>query len=267
MASDKGSSGADPGPGPGGSTDNSAARAVLLSVARQRNEAARQTVEALRGEHPQESPDELTSRVVRQCVRDLAVGGAMTGGAAAAPGAGLAGTAAVLGLEGANVARLGEMVMAIGILHGHENASEDDRALWVAAALGASEGTAMGLTGLAARAGARGSARLLARVPVAASASGRRLGRMGSRLAGKGGPWGLAALLPYGIGASVGAAGNAALALSVGQAAQRWFSAHSNDSGVSGSWTSASHTTTSEDGYVEEIWDVEVISERILDED
>ena len=59
MASDKGSSGADPGPGPGGSTDNSAARAVLLSVARQRNEAARQTVEALRGEHPQESPDEL----------------------------------------------------------------------------------------------------------------------------------------------------------------------------------------------------------------
>ncbi|MEZ5268449.1 MAG: hypothetical protein R2789_07760 [Microthrixaceae bacterium] len=65
---------------------------------------------------------------------------------------------------------------------------------------------------------------------MAASASGRRLGRMG--LAGKGGPWGLAALLPYGIGASVGAAGNAALALSVGRAAQRWFSAHSDDSGL-----------------------------------
>lgn len=238
---------------------------MLLRVAQQRNEAARVTVDELRAQHPEESPDELIDRVVRQCVRDLAVGGAMTGGAAAAPAAGLAGTAAILGLEGANVARLGEMVMAIGILHGHENATDDDRALWVAAALGATEGTAVGLTGLAARAGARGSARLLARVPAsAASATGKRLGRIGSRMATKGGPWGLAALLPYGIGASVGAAGNAALALSVGRAAQRWFSDDGSLTGSSGADTADRSTTTTGTAY-EEIWDVEVVSERILD--
>lgn len=229
----------------------------------------------LREAHPEDSDGDLVDRVIRQCVRDLAVGGAMTGGAAAAPAAGLAATAAVIGIEGANVARLGEMVMAIGILHGYDNATDDDRAIWLAAALGATEGTAMSLTGLAARAGSRGGAQLLARVPAsAASATGRRFGKVGARMAGKGGPWGLAALLPYGIGASVGALGNAALAISVGRASQRWFSERSPGSGRAKSEGTGGRNATSSTGGAstgratyaeEEIWDVEVISEEILD--
>ena len=44
-----------------------------------------------------------------------------------------------------------------------------------------------------------------------------------AKAAKSGSPWGIAALLPYGVGAGVGAAGNAALVLAVGRAAKEYF--------------------------------------------
>jgi hypothetical protein len=254
-----------------------AGRDMLLTVAEQRHEAARSTVAALGRLHPDADADELTNRLIRQCARELAIGGAVTGGAAASPVAGPTAAAAVLGTEGiVGVSRLGEMVMAIGIVHGHGRAEADERALWVAAALGVSEGAAMGMTGLAARAGARGGARLAARLPAAASATVKGAGRtrrLTSSMASKGGPWGLAALLPYSIGAGVGAAGNAALAYSAGRAAKHYFAANPppvSSSGPGSSFRDPPDDGSSVDGRPaddgpEEIWDAEVVEERIID--
>lgn len=245
-------------------------RTLLDNVVEQRYGAALSTVDGLRAAHPEEPDEQLVNRVIRQCARDLAVGGAMTGGAAASPVAGVTTAAATLGAETAyGVGRLGEMVMAIGILEGFEHRSARQRALWVGAALGLSEGAAVGMTGLAARAGARGGARLLQRLPSAATAAGAgRARRLAGRMAAKGGPWGLAALLPYTIGAGVGAAGNAALALSVGSAARQYFAAQApHSAGASAHRDHAQRVDDPENEPPEEIWDVEVVEERILDEE
>ncbi len=238
---------------------------MLERIVEQRYAAALDTVARLRTEHPRESSEELADRLVRQCARDLAVGGAMSGGAAASPVAGLTVAAATLGAEATyGVSRLGEMVMAVGIVHGFEHGSARDRLTWVAAVLGASEGAAIGLTGVAARAGAVGGARVLRRLPsaTAALAGAGRTRRLAGRLAARGGPWSLAALVPYGIGAGVGAAGNAALAWSVGRAAKRYFSTH-GDPSETAKGAQAGGTVW----YEEEIWEAEVVEERFLDDD
>lgn len=247
-----------------GATRSGDPRALLERIVEQRYSAALDTVASLRAEHPQDSPEELANRLIRQCARDLAVGGAMSGGAAASPVAGITVAAATLGAEATyGVSRLGEMVMALGIVHGFEHASARERVTWVAAALGASEGAAIGLTGVAARAGAIGGARILRRLPTtgAAIAGAGRTRKLAGRMASRGGPWSLAALVPYGIGAGVGAAGNAALAWSVGRTAKRYFSTH-GDSSAEPSGTDSGGSFH----YEEEIWEAEVVEERFLDD-
>ena len=192
----------------------------------QRYAAAVQAVSQLRAEHPGASPDELADRLIRKCAKEMALGGAVTGGAAASPVAGMTVAAASAGADATySVGRLGEMIMGLGLVYGHEHNTAQERAGWVVAVLGISEGAAVGLTGLAARAGSRGGARMLARLPsgTATAATAGRGRRAMARLSTGKGPWSLAALIPYGIGAGVGAAGNAVLAQSVGRAAKQYF--------------------------------------------
>lgn len=262
--------------GSGGSSGRGGThRDLLLAIAEQRHAAALDSVAELRAAHPGDDTDALSSRIIRQCAKDLAIAGAMTGGAAASPAAGPVGASALLGTDGAlNAARLGEMVMAIGVLHGHTDSPSDDRALWLAAALGASESTALGLTGMAARAGVRGGARLLGRVPRGSTAAATGvIGRAAAKMSTKRGPWGLAALLPYTLGASVGAAGNLALSFSVGRAAIRYFTADgatgdTRSSGARRPGVVSDDPSDAEPGREdpEEVLDAEFLSERFLDE-
>lgn len=171
--------------------------------------------------------DELADRLIRRCARDLAMGGAMSGGAAASPVAGVAVAAATTGADATySMGRLGEMIMGLGVIYGHTDPTAEERAGWVWAVLGISEGAAVGMTGLAARVGARGGARLLSRLPAStqAATNATMSRKVMARLSTGKGPWSLAALVPYGIGAGVGAAGNAVLAQSVGRAAKQYFS-------------------------------------------
>jgi hypothetical protein len=235
--------------------DDLNAGSLLGRIGRQRYQAALATVEAFRRADPQADAETLTSRMIRDCARELALGGAMTGGAAAAPGAGAASFAAEAGAEMAySTSRLGELVMAIGIVHGLDASSAAQRTRWLAGVLGVSEGAAAGITGLAARAGSRAGGRMLARVAAAGTAAGAgRTRRMAGRLATRGGPWSAAALLPYGIGAGVGAVSNATLALTVGRAAERYFEAETK-------------RVTPTTGTTDEVWDGEFISETIHDD-
>jgi hypothetical protein len=248
---------------------------VLGRLVDQRHAVAAEDVARLRAEFPSADPDTLADLLIRRCVRDMALGGAVTGGAAASPVAGVAVAAASAGSDAAwSVSRLGELVMGLGILYGHDRATRQEKAAWIAAILGLSEGAAVGVTGLAARLGARGGARLMARLPaVGAGAAGAgRVARAGStvgRLATGRGPWSLAALVPYGIGAGVGAAGNAALAGAVGRTAKQYFTrlpAPPSDStagpttGTTTGWATAGPVEDLDD-----VIDVEVVEEIILD--
>lgn len=221
-------SGSGAADGPQGST--AATHALLPVVDRlveQRHVAAAADVLRLREEHPTDSADQLADRLIRRYAKDLAVTGAVTGGAAASPVAGMAVAAASAGADAAfNVSRLGEMIMALGIIYGHEALSIEERRTAVLAVMGIADGAAVGMTGLAARAGARGGARVLQRLPAAGStvASGAGVGRKAmAKMANTKGPWSLTSLIPYGIGAGVGAAGNALLARAVGRGAKEYF--------------------------------------------
>jgi hypothetical protein len=192
----------------------------------QRYAAAVDAVARLRAEDPTADPGPLADRLIRRCARDLAVGGAVSGGAAASPVSGVAVAAASAGADATySMGRLSEMIMGLGLVYGHDHPSAEERAGWIWAVLGLSEGAAVGLTGLAARVGARSGARLVSRLPTGApAAANATVGRrMMSKLSNGKGPWSLAALVPYGIGAGVGAAGNAVLAQSVGRAAKQYF--------------------------------------------
>ncbi len=195
-------------------------------VVEHRYGAAVGDVASLRAQFPGDTPDELANRLIRRYAKDLAVGGAISGGAAASPVAGVAVAAASAGADATfSVGRLGEMIMAIGLAYGHASTTVDERRAAIVTVMGLADGAAVGMSGLAARAGAKGGARVLQRIPTGsppATATARR--RALSKLNSTKGPWSLTALIPYGIGAGVGAAGNALLARTVGRAAKEYFS-------------------------------------------
>ncbi len=208
---------------------------VLDRLVEHRYGAAVGDVAALRAEFPDDSPDELANRLIRRCAKELAIGGAVSGGAAASPVAGVAVAAASAGADATySVGRLGEMIMAIGLVYGHDTTTVDERRAAIVTIMGLADGAAVGMSGLAARAGAKGSARILQRVPTTPPPATAGAGRKAlSKIGNTKGPWSLAALLPYGIGAGVGAAGNALLARAVGRAAKEYFATHA-PTGVAG---------------------------------
>lgn len=192
----------------------------------QRAAHAAEQVARLREEYPDDSREELANRLIRRCAKDMSIAGAVSGGAAAAPVAGMAVAAASAGVDSAfSMNRLGELIMGIGEIYGHGAESHDERRAAVLAVIGIVDGAAVGMSGLAAKAGARGGARVLSRVPspAAGAVTGGVARRAVSKMGAKSGPWSLAALVPYGIGAGVGAAGNGLLARAVGKAAKEYF--------------------------------------------
>ena len=202
---------------------------VLPSVDRlveSRYDAAAALVARLRAEHPDVTDDQLVERIVRRFSRELGVVAAMSGGAAAVPGAGTPAAVVTAGADGAySGSRLGEMVLAIGIAYGHDAASFEERKAWVLAVLSMSRGAVAGLDGLAAKIGAEGGAAALA------SLTGAQLESINSKLAAKvvaklstdAAVSRLGRVLPFGIGAGVGAAGSIAIARSVARQARRFF--------------------------------------------
>lgn len=197
-------------------------------VIEQRSAHAAEQVARLRAEYPDATREELANRLIRRCAKEMSIAGAVSGGAAAAPVAGMAVAAASAGADSViSMNRLGELIMGIGEVYGHGIDSHDERRAAVLAIIGIVDGAAVGVSGLAAKAGVRGGARVLSKVPSPASGAvtGGVARRAVTKLGAKSGPWSLAALVPYGIGAGVGAAGNGLLARAVGKAAKEYFAA------------------------------------------
>ena len=82
-----------------------------------------------------------------------------------------------------------------------------------------------------------------------------------SKLSTSKGPWSLTALLPYGIGAGVGAAGNLVLARAVGRAAKEYFTRGAQP-GAAGR---AFHSDPNDPESADDVIDGEWLGEEILD--
>ena len=185
--------------------------------------------------------------VTRSFIRELTSLGAATGATAAAPGLGTASAASVMVADmGWFALRTTDLIMTIGAVHGHTDASPEERRAWVLAILAFGENAANELAELATEirgtsAGASGGARATAgreRVGalVAGAASGdvatidalRKLNaslavRVTERWGTRAGAESVGKLLPFGIGAVVGGSANWALTRAAGLQARRFF--------------------------------------------
>jgi hypothetical protein len=100
--------------------DESSLVPIVDRLVDQRFAMAVESVSRLRAEHPGADADALADLLIRRCARELALGGAMAGGAAASPVAGVAMAAATTGADATySMGRLSELIMGLGLIYGH----------------------------------------------------------------------------------------------------------------------------------------------------
>ena len=212
-----------------GPARSSAADALMPTIDRlveTRYDAARSRVEDIRMAHPHLGTEAVVDELVRRYTRELAAVAAASGGAAAVPGIGTATSLAAAGADLAyTMTKLGEMILAIGVAFGHDADSLSERKAWVLAVLSMGRGAVVGVDGLAGRVGSTGGARIVR------SITSTQLDRVNSKLAAKllakltteQAALRMGRLLPFGIGAGVGAAGNVMIVRSIARAARQFF--------------------------------------------
>ncbi len=150
---------------------------------------------------------------VRQSFRiELAAVGAASGGIAALPGAGTATAVATAAADiGWYTMRLADLIMTVAVIHGHEQATVEERRAWVLSVLAFGSGAAAGLDKVAREVGKGLGSRQIGAVSggtlrlINQHLGARLLRRYGTRR----GAATLGKLLPFGVGAAIGAAGNA----------------------------------------------------------
>lgn len=202
--------------------------ATVDRIVESRYDAAVALVDSLRTGPAPRAVDDIVDDLVRRYSRELAAVAALSGGAAALPGTG---TAAAVLATGADVAytigKLAEMVLAIGVAHGHDARSIEERRAWVLAVLSMGKGAVSGVEGLAGRIGAEGGARIVTTITSTQldSVNSKLAAKMLARLASEQTAARLGRLLPFGIGAGVGAAGNVVIVRSVARTARKFFAA------------------------------------------
>lgn len=210
-------------------------RPAIDKVVETRYLPAVQLVERTRWENPTAAPDAIADRIIARYTKELAAVAALTGGAAAIPGAGTGTAIASSGLDLAySMTKLGEMILAIGVAYGHTARSIEERRTFILSVMGIANGVATSLDGVAGRIGAVGGASLVARIPDEALVSiNNRLGaKVLAKFAAEQGAVRLGRVIPFGIGAGIGAGGSVLLVRSVGRAAKRFFADASQTQGL-----------------------------------
>jgi len=177
---------------------------------------------------PGSDPQRLTKLLLSRAQKELGAVAAVSGATAAAPGIGTGATLATAAADAAwTITRIAELIMAIGIAHGHEAPSLEERKAWVLSTLAIANGATGTLDDLAGHWSRLGGVRLLAQLGPArldAFNSGV-VTRLAGRLMARGAALSASRLAPFGIGAVVGAAGNIAATRLIGRAAADLFAA------------------------------------------
>lgn len=183
-------------------------------------------VARLTSRHPNATPSEVADEIIRRYRKELGTVGAATGGTAAMPGTG---TSVALGLGFADVswttARLGEMIMALGIAYGHSAEEIEIRRAWILAVLGMAMGAASALESAVPGIAGKGGAKLVSAIPISQIVRINQLlgGRIIVKYGEKQGVIKLGKLAPFGIGAALGGGGNVLLVRAVGNRGKDFF--------------------------------------------
>jgi hypothetical protein len=170
--------------------------------------------------------DERIAQVRRSFARELAALGAAAGGAAALPGAG---TATVLATTAADLGwftmRSADLILTIAAIHGHTEATVEQRKAWVLSILAFGDGAASGFTKLAGELGKGLGGKLTQRIPSAGlQRVNRAVGRtIITKYGTKRGAIALGRALPFGIGAAIGCTANYASTAIIARQADRFF--------------------------------------------
>lgn len=154
--------------------------------------------------------DERVAAVTASIRREVALAGAASGGTAAVPGVGLGAASAAFAMELAwTTVRLCDLIMTIAVIHGHGRAGLEERRMWVLSILTYRDGAAGVLARFVAETteigGRSGVRRLSERSMQKINASVGRVvvGKYGTRAGvaavGRAVPFGVGALLGYGI--------------------------------------------------------------------
>ncbi len=157
--------------------------------------------------------DERVAEVAKGFRNELTALGAAAGAAAATPGIGTAAAAGALGTElGWFGLRAADLIMTIAAIHGHTNATVEERRAWVLSLLAFGESAATEFSALANRmdvsphtTGVRVPLELLERINT--QVAGNVLTKFGTRR----GMLTVGKLLPFGVGAVVGGGANLAM--------------------------------------------------------
>lgn len=167
--------------------------------------------------------DERVAAVTRAFRAELAATGALTGGIAAVPN-----PASLAALPADLVAvsfRLTDLILTIGAIHGHGQASIEERRLWVLSVLAFGDGAMVMSQKIAREAGIGLGKKATAAIPASALRSlNRALGRtVITKYGTKRGAVALGKLLPFGFGAAIGGGANVLTVNAVARNADRFM--------------------------------------------
>jgi len=198
------------------------ARAIDAAV-ENRWESAKARATSARGS----TVKEQLADVRRAFARELATLGAATGGMAALPavGTGIAVTSLVAELGWINV-RMIDLMLTIAVLHGHGEASVEERRAWLTAMLFFGNGAVTSVDRLASEVGKGLGMKATRRIPQKAlKAFNHTIGR--TIITKNGAVRGVVTIgtaVPFGVGACIGAGGNYLTVGTMARQANRFFS-------------------------------------------
>lgn len=184
-------------------------------------------VEGHRRRHPDATPDEVATHVMKLFARDIAVIGAAGGAVAAVPGPGTLAkvTGGTFVETGILLERASHMILGVAHAFGHDLADIEVRRFAVLRVLGAWAGMSAGATGVAGTMGAGLGKQATQAIPMSViHAANRRIGKQVIfKWATRTGTIRLGSALPFGIGMGLGGASNYWIGRGLGAAARLEF--------------------------------------------
>jgi hypothetical protein len=170
--------------------------------------------------------EERVARAARIYQREMAALGAAAGATAAVPGVGAVAAIGTAGAElGLFAARSADLVLVVAAVHGHSEATLEQRKAWILTVLAFGDTAAVGFTEVAGGLGKTLGRKSVGRIPASKLiAINRVLGRMVvTRYGARRGVVALGRVIPFGIGAVVGGTANYGFARAIAAQADRLF--------------------------------------------
>ena len=199
---------------------------ALAAALRAREPAVRERVDKLRADHPLDTPDQLSQRLLSSTRRRVAATGAASGAAAIAPGLGtLIALGTVTGQSLYALEQETELVLAIAIIYGHELAGSDERLLEALLVVGIAGGAVKLRDSVLVAGGERLTVAAVRSLPARALAGpGTHLvARVLTRLLGRRALSAVVRLAPLAVGMAAGAGFDWLAVTALGKAAMRYY--------------------------------------------